>query len=593
MRIKLSQQGFILVLVPLALEIVFTLVLLAVMQQSQHELAREEKARQVAMSFNRISRYMMAESAGIMMSTGTGKPGKGQHGLRHASLNIPPEFDRLRELTKDNPTLLAYVNTVNKRWLEGQEQMRDVKVLAEDNPAAILVAYSRLKSIISGIYLSAEEAANYAQATDSLVPSTQIIDQARTKLLIVVFLVVNIIVAVFLCLYFNARTNKRLRTLIANAEAMAVDRPILERLSGNDELTELQRALLTMSSSLAQARTKERAVLDNAADIICSIDEKGTFVTASSAVQTIWHCDESDIPGRRLADIVLEEDFEKTWRTLEEIRQSKSGATKTVENRVRTGSGQVVDLQWTVTWSQDEENFICVVHDITERRHLERLRQDFLNMITHDIRTPLSSVQAFLNLLDSSVYGELNQKGKVKLQATEQSVELVIRLIKDMLDLEKAESGQLRLDLEDTSTAVVISKATDIIKTLADQKQIELRLTGADLPLKVDTGRMVQVLVNLLGNAVKFAPERSTVIINSQSLNNRATISVTDQGPGIKADDQKRIFNKFEQVSAADATARGGIGLGLAIAKILVESHDGTLTVQSDGRTGTTFTVSL
>jgi len=591
MRIKLSQQGFILVLVPLALEIVFTLVLLAVMQQSQREVEREEKARQVAMSFNRISRYMMAEAAGIMLSSTEGKRGKGQHGLRHASLNIPHEFDRLRDLTRDNPTLQSYVNTVNKRWLEGQDQMHDVKILAEDNPAAILVAYSRLKTIISGIYLSGEEAADYAQATDSLVPSTQLIDQARTKLLIVIFLVVNIAVAVFLCLYFNARTNRRLRTLIANAEAMAVDRPILEKLGGNDELTELQRALLTMSSSLAQARTKERAVLDNAADIICSIDEKGTFVTASSAVQTIWHCDESDVPGRRLADIVVEEDFEKTWRMLEEIRQT--GTTKTMENRVRTGTGQIVDVQWTVTWSKDEENFICVVHDITERRHLEKLRQDFLNMITHDIRTPLSSVQAFLNLLDSSVYGELNDKGKVKLQATEESVALVIRLIKDMLDLEKAESGQLRLDLEDTSTSVVISKATDIVKSLAEQKNIEFKLTGSDLPVTADQGRIVQVLVNLLSNAIKYSPPASFITINSQIINNKVTISVSDQGPGIKADDQKRIFNKFEQVSASDATSRGGIGLGLAIAKILVESHGGILTVKSDGKSGTTFTVTF
>ncbi|MBS1992098.1 MAG: PAS domain S-box protein [Cyanobacteria bacterium SZAS LIN-3] len=586
MRITLSQQGLVLILVPLALEIAFTFMLLAVMQQSQHEVAREERARQVAMSFNRISRYMMAEAAGIMMAN----PG-GKGGSNHASLNIPPEFERLQNLTKDNPTLLAYVNTVKDRWEEGQRQMHDVKILAEDNPAAILVAYSRLKKIISSIYLSAEEAANYAQATDALVPSAQIVDQARIRLLIIGFLAFNIITAVVLWLTFNKRTNARLRVLITNAQAMAMDRPVFERLEGSDELTELQRVLLTMSSSLAQARTKERAVLDNAADIICSIDEKGVFVTASSAVQNLWHCDESDVLGRRLADIILEEDFEKTRRLMEEIRET--GTTRTIENRVKTGAGQVVDVQWSITWSRDENNYICVVHDITERRHLERMRQDFLNMITHDIRTPLSSVQAFLNLLESSVYGQLNEKGSVKLKATEQSVELVIRLIKDMLDLEKAESGQLMLDLEDTSTQTVMLKAIDIVKPLAEQKNIELKPTGTDLPITVDQGRIVQVLVNLCGNAIKFAPAGTAVTLYSQMQGNKPTISVTDQGPGIKAEDQKRIFNKFEQVSAADATARGGTGLGLAIARVLVENHGGKLTVQSDGRSGTTFTVTF
>lgn len=287
----------------------------------------------------------------------------------------------------------------------------------------------------------------------------------------------------------------------------------------------------------------------------------------------------------------MEEDWDKTRKLFEEIRQT--GNTKTVENRIKTGSGETVEVLWSITWSNDDESFFCVVHDITERRNLERLRQDFLNMITHDIRTPLSSVQAFLNLMETSVYGQLNEKGAVKLKATEQSVELVMRLIKDMLDMEKAESGQLLLDLQDTTTRAVMAKAGDIVKSLADHKNIEIKLSGTDLPITVDQGRIVQVLVNLASNAVKFAPPNSTVTLLSQLSQNKPSISVIDNGPGIKPEHQKRIFNKFEQVSAADATARGGIGLGLAIAKIFMEKHGGTIAVQSDGGSGTTFTITF
>jgi two-component system sensor histidine kinase BaeS len=139
----------------------------------------------------------------------------------------------------------------------------------------------------------------------------------------------------------------------------------------------------------------------------------------------------------------------------------------------------------------------------------------------------------------------------------------------------------------------VMQKAGNIVKALAEQKSIEIRMEGNDLPITVDQGRIVQVLVNLASNAIKFAPPKSAVILRSQLKQNKPSISVIDDGPGIKPEYHKRIFNKFEQVSAADATARGGIGLGLAIAKVFTEKHGGTLTVESDGVRGSAFTITL
>jgi PAS domain S-box-containing protein len=588
MRIKLSQQGFILVLVPLALNTFFTGWLFTILYASEREVVQEEHAREVANCLNRISRLLMAEGAGIMLES----PGeRGGPGRRHASLNIPAEFDRLRSLASDDPKLRTYVDELYKRWEVGGTEMHNMRALAEDNPASILVTYSRLQTLVKGIYKGAEGAAAYAQQAEDSMPKQQMLQRSRIKIIIFSGLITDIVLALFLCIIFNKITATRVRALMANAHAMAVNRPIKDVLRGNDEFAELQRVLSTMSASLAQARKKERAILDNSADIICSIDEKGSIVTASSAVQTLWHYDETDVLGKRLAELVLEEDWDKTRKVLEEIRHN--GTTKTVENRIKTGSGETVEVMWSITWSNDDENFICVVHDITERRNLERMRQDFLNMITHDIRTPLSSVQAFLNLLGSPVYGQLNEKGAIKLKATEQSVELVIRLIKDMLDLEKAESGQLLLQLQNTSTWAVMQTASDITKSLAEQKNVEIKLEGADLPITVDQGRIVQVLVNLVSNAIKFAPANSAVTMLSQARQNKPSISVIDCGPGIKPEFHKRIFNKFEQVNAADATARGGIGLGLAIAKIFIEKHGGKISVESDGHTGTCFIVTF
>jgi PAS domain S-box-containing protein len=588
MRIKLSQQPFILVLVPLFLTLFFTGVLFWMLYQSELEVVQEEHARAVASSLNHISTLLMAEGAGIMLESPEDRGGPGR---RHASLNIPSEFDHLRSLASDDPKLRGIVDELYKKWEIGGREMHNIRALAEDNPASILVAYSRLQTIVKSIYRGAEGAAAYAQKAEDSIPRAKLEQRQRIKLLLAASVIVYIVVALILCIFVSRTTVSRLNSLIEYAQAMAANRPTSVKLGGNDELTELQRVLNTMSHSLALARKKERAILDNAADVICLVDMKGTIVTASSAVQTLWRHDENEILGKRLAELVVEEDWEKTRKLMEEIRET--GHTGTVENRVKTGSGETVEVLWSITWSEDDKSFICVVHDITERRNLERLRQDFLNMITHDIRTPLGSVQAFLNLLEAQAYGELNDKGTVKLKSIEQSVELVMRLIKDMLDLEKAESGQLLLELADTSTRTVIQNACNITRTLAEQKNVELKADGADLPITVDQGRIVQVLVNLISNAIKYAPGQSTVTVLSQLRQNKPSISVIDRGPGIKPEFQKKIFNKFEQVAAADATARGGIGLGLAIAKIFMEKHGGTIVCESDGRTGTTFTITF
>jgi signal transduction histidine kinase len=132
-------------------------------------------------------------------------------------------------------------------------------------------------------------------------------------------------------------------------------------------------------------------------------------------------------------------DWDLTRQKLAEIK--KTGKAQDIENSVVTASGAALAMLWNVNWSEAEKSYFCVAHDITARRQLERLKLEFMSMITHDIRSPINSVQAFLSMLAEKFYGDLNEKGMNRLKSLEESVNLVSRLISDLLDLEKAESG--------------------------------------------------------------------------------------------------------------------------------------------------------
>jgi signal transduction histidine kinase len=308
----------------------------------------------------------------------------------------------------------------------------------------------------------------------------------------------------------------------------------------------------------------------------------------------------------RLAELIDPADWTATRQTLADIREASQAGD--IENRVVTASGITIEMLWRVNWSAAEKNFFCVAHDITARRELERLKLEFMSMITHDIRSPINSVQAFLSMMSERVYGDLNEKGWQRLRAVEQSVDLVSKLITDLLDLEKAESGMLVLERDDTLSTRVIANSINIVRNLAERKNINLLQEGPQFDLFVDESRMIQVLVNLISNAIKFSPPNSAVTVSCAQVGEQAVFRVQDEGPGIKPEFQSRIFDRFEQLLDRGGTSESesevnervrrvkgsaGSGLGLAIAKAIVEAHGGQISVVSDGVRGTAFVVKV
>jgi PAS domain S-box-containing protein len=237
---------------------------------------------------------------------------------------------------------------------------------------------------------------------------------------------------------------------------------------------------------------------------------------------------------------------------------------------------------------------VSVVRDVTEERRVSRMKSDFVSTVSHELRTPLTSVRGALGLLEAGVAGPISPKGLDLLRIARENAERLIRLISDMLDLDKIEAGKFDLKRASVMPSDLIRVAVDGISGMAAQYGVRVaEHIDAHRSFAGDHDRIVQVLTNLLSNAIKFSPAGSTVEVSVSETTVGAEVivrfEVSNEGPGISAANRSRLFQKFEQLDASDMRRRGGTGLGLAISKAIVAQHGGRIGAESEPDVRTTF----
>ena len=234
---------------------------------------------------------------------------------------------------------------------------------------------------------------------------------------------------------------------------------------------------------------------------------------------------------------------------------------------------------------------------LDERSVLDTLKDEFISTVSHELRTPLTSIRGSLGLLSSGVMGSLDPKAQNLLRIAVTNTDRLIRLINDILDLERMESGRAPLQLRRCSLHELAISAVDTMTPMADAAAVHIDLTTAGaadgLFFDADSDRILQVLTNLLSNAIKFSPGASTVRIQAESTSDSILLRVSDEGRGIPTDKLDNIFDRFQQVEPSDARQKGGTGLGLAICRTIVQQHSGSIWAQRNLGPGTTFYVML
>ena len=237
---------------------------------------------------------------------------------------------------------------------------------------------------------------------------------------------------------------------------------------------------------------------------------------------------------------------------------------------------------------------VVAFQDASALRAVDRLKDEFVSTVSHELRTPLTSIRGSLQLVLDDSPGIVDEDHRQLLNVALNNCERLIRIINDILDISKIEAGRMSLQTAPAHVPPIVVAALETVKPVADRANIHLSSeVPAELPaVNVDADRIVQALVNLLSNAVKFAPAESTVSVEVAHRNGEVHIAVQDRGEGISEADLARLFQKFQQVDASASRRKGGTGLGLVIARALVEQHAGRIDVQSEVGKGTRFTIS-
>jgi signal transduction histidine kinase/CheY-like chemotaxis protein len=223
---------------------------------------------------------------------------------------------------------------------------------------------------------------------------------------------------------------------------------------------------------------------------------------------------------------------------------------------------------------------------LVQRSELDQIKDEFISTVSHELRTPLTSIRGALGLLSAGLMGAVDVKAQNLLRIAVTNTDRLIRLINDILDLERMESGRAPMHVRRCSLRELAQQSIETMTAMADAAAVQLELVMVAAPEAVffdgDSDRILQVLTNLLSNAVKFSPHNSLVEIRIEANADAVLLRVCDQGRGIPVDKLDSIFDRFQQVEASDARQKGGTGLGLAICRTIIQQHNGTIWAESN-----------
>ncbi len=375
--------------------------------------------------------------------------------------------------------------------------------------------------------------------------------QFKTTLAVVIGsgLLLSCLVSLGLAALFSRNILFRLESISKSARLLAAREPLTAAVEGDDEIAQLDSALHRTGDILAYARRKELVVLDNAATVICTLDRRLKFVAVNDTARRFWHYDEDQLLFLSLLTLVKEDAADQTREQFQRI--ADGGGQGSLETEIRCRDKSFRTCQWIVNWSADKGQYYCVVHDVTELRSIERFKQQLLSIVSHDLRAPLTAVGISLSLLLEGKRGPISEETRKELEKRQHTVNRLMQLVNDLLQLEKFASGTVVLDTDCISAHGLFAEAKQTLESLARRANVTIQGPVGDAAVLGDERRLIRVVTNLLSNAIKFSPSGGTVLLSIVSVINPADnkryveLHVTDQGPGIAPEDQALVFEKF------------------------------------------------
>lgn len=502
---------------------------------------------------------------------------------------------KTRLLLANNPQNLALLETYNKTFQELVELEKRIGLNPESGiQGEIFTEIVRIEPVFS----------SYEEQVFGLTNAA--ID--RTKNLTIVLTALFVFTGIWFSLFIVKLITKPLSEVEEAALEVAkgnFDKQLI--LDANDEVGRLSLAFNEMSSklkdlytTLSKEKAKDEAILSGIGDGVFAIDTNNKIILYNESAAKITGFSEKEVMGK-IYNKVLQFTHEKE-KTIEDVFIKKAQAGEKAEMSKHTmithKKGHLVPVADSAAPIMDEkgkvDGVVVVFRDATREREINRLKDEFVTVASHELRTPMTAVKGFISMILEGDYGEVNEKLKQPLTDVAASTERLIQLVNDMLNVSRIEAGRLKFNLSEFQINTPIEQMVASLQPIAKDRKITLRAPSIPKSMvQADIEKVTQILNNLVGNALKFI-DTGSITISGKEVKDLVIIEVTDTGLGISEPDQKRLFGKFQQISSAQLGKPAGTGLGLYISKQLAQKMGGDLTlVQSEVGKGSTFSFSV
>lgn len=369
---------------------------------------------------------------------------------------------------------------------------------------------------------------------------------------------------------------------------------------GKDELGQLALTFNQLAEQIEETqdameseRNRLNSVLSHMSDGVVATDRRGKVITINDMALSLLGISKEAAVGQNILNLL---DIEKDY-TLRKILESTEELL-IERNESNYGDNKIIRVEFSMI--RRESGFIsglvAVMHDVTEQEQNERDRREFVSNVSHELRTPLTSMRSYIETLSEGAWQDQEMAPRF-LKITLDETDRMIRMINDLLDLSRMDNGNLQLNIEMVNFNELVNFVLDrfdvIIANSEKKYRIVREFTQRPLFVEVDTDRMIQVIDNIMNNAIKYSPDGGKITVRLMETHNNVILSITDQGLGIPKKDISRIFERFYRVDKARARKQGGTGLGLAISKEVVKALGGTIWATSVENYGSTFYISL
>jgi PAS domain S-box-containing protein len=344
--------------------------------------------------------------------------------------------------------------------------------------------------------------------------------------------------------------------------------------------------------ALRASEARIRALVERMLEGLIVTDADGVIQELNPAAQAMFGYSREEAAGQSIR-LFMPPELAEAPDSLSTAYELAVG--RTTEWQAQRKSGELFPMELQLWDFETSEGRLLAgyVRDLSERHEVDRLKKEFVATVSHELRTPLTSLRGSLGLLTSGVVGSLPPDTLKMIEIAERNTVRLIDLINGILDLERLGTGAGQLSLAPMPLADAIEQAHEAVAALARKADVAIDPHRTDLVVHADERRLVQVLVNLLGNAIKFSSAGSGVEMEVDETDGHARVRGLDRGLGVPAEMQEAIFEPFRQVEGSDARREGGSGLGLAISRAIVEQHGGTIGVMPRERGGSVFWFTL